>query len=136
MMEEIKKDILGVFDALFAKFALINIRYEYNKDYGCFLISVDVSKLSDSELDAFSDLFLEKIKFLQNKYGEAAPLFCINEEWFALSPDAISYYVSKKEKSQYDFEWTGEDMFTSIISINSTDCNIGNKYIDELILAA
>ncbi len=110
-MEEIKNDMFKAFDVLLDRFPSIGIRYEYSDKLECFLVSVDNSKLEGNKLDAFSDLVVKSIDYLQDKYGEDAPLFCINEEWFSLSPEALSYH---KEKTR-NFEWSDANVYKSII---------------------
>lgn len=99
MKDEIKKEMLKAFDVLLGKYGSVGIWYENNAFYGCYLVSIDVSTLKKSELDDFSDLLLSQIKELQEKFGEEAPLFSINEEWFSLTQDAISYTPHSMDES-------------------------------------
>ncbi len=98
-MDAIKKEMLKAFEALLGKYSGIDVRYEFSHEYGCYIVSVDVSNLEKSKLDDFSELLLVQIKDLQNKFGEEAPLFCINEEWFSLSSNAITYAAESVDES-------------------------------------
>lgn len=102
----IKEDLLKIFDTLLKAYPLIELKYEYRDDFDCFLVSVDVTKLESYSIENFQELYMTEIRNIQNKYGEEAPLFCTNEEWFTLSPAAISYYNSLKEESHFNFEWS------------------------------
>ena len=123
MMEEIKKDMYKAFDELLAKYASIGIHYEYSGVYGSFLVSIDTSGLNDSALDSFSELLLSIISRMQEKYGEEAPLFCLNEEWFSMTSDAQPYVRKSKDDNSKEIEWSNANVYRSIIRMRQLLCS-------------
>lgn len=137
-MEEIRNDMIKVFDLMLDKFPAIGIRYEYNQEYGCFLVSIDVDALNTEKSDRFSESYLSNVKTLEEKYGDDSPLFCIDEEWFSLSKDAISYNISKEEDLGLEVEWIDDILHTSKIDIKSQSYHKKGIEIStyDLLLAA
>lgn len=114
--EGIKKELIDIFGNLTKDFPSIEIRYEFSERYECFLSSINTSSLSAKDLDAFCTEYLEEINLIQNKYGEDAPLFCLNEEWFKLTDKALSYSnIDIIKEVIEDLEWTD---FIEDISLN------------------
>ena len=138
-MEEIRNDMIKVFDLMMDMFPDIGIQYEFNQEYGCFLISFDVNELNTEELDRFSESYLSNVKTLEEKYGNDSPLFCMNEEWFSLSKDAISYQISKEEEFGVEVEWINDILHTVKVDIKSTSCQkeyYKESSTNDLLLAA
>lgn len=137
-MEEIRNDMIKVFDLMLDKFPAIGIRYEYNQEYSCFLVSIDVDALNTEKSDRFSESYLSNVKTLEEKYGDDSPLFCIDEEWFSLSKDAISYNISKEEDLGLEVEWIDDILHTSKIDIKSQSYHKKGIEIStyDLLLAA
>lgn len=125
MEKDIKNDLLDMFNDLLSRFPMINIQYEYSKKFGCFLASVDVRGLDDQALDVFSDLYISLIKDLQEKYGESAPLFSVNEDLFSLSSDATTYCPLSSEFN-IDFRWEGLNEFKYSFANEEDDIFGGN----------
>ena len=96
-MEETRIEMLRIFDSMLEKFPAIGIKYEFAKEYGCFLVSIDVADLNSEELEKFSELYLSSVRFLQDEFGDDAPLFCMNEEWFSLSKNAVYYHIGMED---------------------------------------
>lgn len=105
---KIKYDLLRLFNTLLDSFPNIGIKYEDSVEYGCFIVSIDVAKLDEIALEEFSSLYGSLKHSIQGEYGDDAPLFCLNEEWFSLSDCAISYYNERKESIDNDYEWMSE----------------------------
>ena len=138
-MEEIRNDMIKVFDLMMDMFPDIGIQYEFNQEYGCFLVSFDVNELNTEELDRFSESYLSNVKTLEEKYGNDSPLFCMNEEWFSLSKDAISYQISKEEEFGVEVEWINDILHTVKVDIKSTSCQkeyYKESSTNDLLLAA
>lgn len=130
--DKIKYDLFGQFNILLDSFPNVEIKYEYSTDYGCFIVSIDVSKLDDVALEEFSGLYGSVKRVIQDSYGDAAPLFCLNEEWFTLSESAISYSNEVKREISYDYKWIGG----SDISFDLSNAVQEVKESNFLLLAA
>lgn len=138
-MEEIRNDMIKVFDLMMDMFPDIGIQYEFNQEYGCFLVSFGVNELNTEELDRFSESYLSNVKTLEEKYGNDSPLFCMNEEWFSLSKDAISYQISKEEEFGFEVEWINDILHTVKVDVKSTSCQkeyYKESSTNDLLLAA
>ncbi len=85
--EEIKKQLTDWFDLMLAKYTWLKVKYEYNVNKECYLISFCISPDLECS-DAFDKDVLEFEKAMGNKYGDYSPLFCDNERLFKLSPNA------------------------------------------------
>ncbi|MBD5233763.1 MAG: hypothetical protein HDS65_06225 [Bacteroidales bacterium] len=129
---KIKEDLLKLFDTLLLSYPDIEIKYEFSDDFKCYIASVDVSRLDEPTLESFSAMYLHESRQLQEIYGDDSPLFCMNEEWFKLSPEAISvsFYNDK-----ITHVWT--DMSENIFNVKiAASTQIPQVIEDKIPLAA
>lgn len=75
------------FTQMLDKYAWLQIKFEYNKTRGCFMVSFSPESVisQDEKFCAEALAFEDK---MNEMYGDDAPLFCDDEELFKLSSDA------------------------------------------------
>lgn len=133
--KEIKDILIHFFDTLLKDFKNIGIKYEYSKQYECYISSIDVENLTDETLELFCEVYLNEIKKIQNQFGDDAPLFCLNEEWFTLSSEAISYYFHDNS-TKPNLQWIEDSEISSKFKIHETSYAQSRNLKVELLIAA
>jgi len=87
MKSKIEKELREWFKYLVGRYRWLTVRFNYSEDKGVFLVSyspADEIRENDSfinETSVFED-------FINARYGDNSPLFCDDEKYFKLSPDA------------------------------------------------
>lgn len=85
--KEIKEKLINWFNVVITKFEWLSIKFEYSDKLKVYLISFSPS----SKIDKSDDFCMEAMRFedsMNAEYGDDAPLFCDEEEYFKLSDNA------------------------------------------------
>lgn len=94
------------------KYPGLKVRFEYSTVRHVFLVS-----LYPDEVTADKDIFnLDIMAFedeMENIYGMSAPLFCDNEELFALSAEAETIFSMTENQGTHLWEFTFDDIFSN-----------------------
>lgn len=85
--KNIERKLRAWFALMLKKYTWLSIKFEFNKEYKCYLVSFSPSSKSTQDEDFCRDVldFEDKIN---EEYEFDAPLFCDDEDLFELSSNA------------------------------------------------
>ena len=87
MKSKIEKELRDWFKYLVGRYRWLTIRFNYSEDKGVFLVSYSPTD-KISECEPFIKESAEFEDLMNARYGDNSPLFCDDEKYFKLSPDA------------------------------------------------
>lgn len=100
MKSKIEKKLREWFKYLVGRYRWLTIRFNYSEDKGIFLVSYSPTD-KISECEPFIKESAEFEDLMNARFGDNSPLFCDDEKYFKLSPDAevVTFETIKMEET-------------------------------------
>lgn len=99
MKSKIEKELRNWFKYLVGRYRWLSIKFEYNEKRSVFLVSFSPTD-KISECEPFIKESAEFEDLMNARYGDNSPLFCDDEKYFKLSPNAevVTFETIKMEE--------------------------------------
>ena len=123
MKSKIEKELRDWFNYLVSRYRWLSIKFEYSDARSVFLVSFSPTD-KISECEPFIKESAEFEDLMNARYGNSSPLFCDDEKYFSLSPNAEVITIETVNMDKKKMELTPEYLCERINALSTYNAKL------------